>query len=409
MLRGPRLAASTPTSAPSPPSPCNAVLVSDTDPSHYFGADGEIHIENLTNGEDADVPTGPTVPVGNPVTWTYEVTNPGNLPIRGVEVTDDRGVVPVFVSGDADADGDLDVNELWLYRATGTAAGGQYENIATATGLDILEEPVADTDPSHHIGQQQPGTSNVRVKKRWVGTASVTRIFVDRNGRAPYDGAVRANSSGDSIWRSYPLSTRVTVGEVRVPRTHTATINCGGGKRPYKGGPFPVRTPAVAGRTRLCTIVNTAVEPPPLVVVDKRAERRTVREGQVVDFVITVRNIGRTAATNVGVCDRLPEALLFVRAQGSRMVQGDACWVIRRLAPGQSRRIVVTVEAVRVSRRTEVDNVVVVTDPDGALVCASRRAAAQAAMRQGRVSRSVRCPAGIAVLPAVAQAGGVTG
>ena len=45
---------------------------------------------------------GPGIPVGDPVTWTYVVTNPGNLPITDVAVTDDHaGVNPTFQGGDA--------------------------------------------------------------------------------------------------------------------------------------------------------------------------------------------------------------------------------------------------------------------------------------------------------------------
>jgi len=49
--------------------------VSDEDPSHYFGVEASIDIEKATNGEDADNPTGPLIPVGDTVTWTYVVTN----------------------------------------------------------------------------------------------------------------------------------------------------------------------------------------------------------------------------------------------------------------------------------------------------------------------------------------------
>jgi len=38
-----------------------------------------IDIEKATNGEDADNPTGPLIPVGDTVTWTYVVTNTGNV------------------------------------------------------------------------------------------------------------------------------------------------------------------------------------------------------------------------------------------------------------------------------------------------------------------------------------------
>ena len=131
--------------------------VSDTDPSHYFGSVSAIHVEKATNGVDADDPAGPQVPPGGPVVWTYEVTNPGNVPIRNVTlVDDDPRVTPEFTGGDADGDQALDPGETWAYRASGTAASGQYVNTAAATGLDVLENPLTDGDPSHHIAQIPP-------------------------------------------------------------------------------------------------------------------------------------------------------------------------------------------------------------------------------------------------------------
>ena len=48
-------------------------------------------IVKLTNGTDNDSPTGPFVPVGSTVTWTYNVTNTGNVTLTDVTVTDDNG------------------------------------------------------------------------------------------------------------------------------------------------------------------------------------------------------------------------------------------------------------------------------------------------------------------------------
>ena len=75
--------------------------LSATDPSHYFGVRSGIEIEKSTNGADADNAPGPLIAVGDPVTWTYVVTNPGNVPIADVAVTDDQaGVDPAFQGGD---------------------------------------------------------------------------------------------------------------------------------------------------------------------------------------------------------------------------------------------------------------------------------------------------------------------
>ena len=124
----------------------------DSDPSHYFGVVSGINVKKYTNGDDADTPPGPDIAPGAAVTWTYVVTNTGNLPIAQVAVADDRGVVPTLQSGDTNGDGQLDPTETWTYSATGVATAGQYQNIATASGLDTLEDPVSASDPSHYFG-----------------------------------------------------------------------------------------------------------------------------------------------------------------------------------------------------------------------------------------------------------------
>jgi uncharacterized repeat protein (TIGR01451 family) len=84
------------------------------------------------------------------------VTNPGNIDIRDVVLTDDRGVTPQRVSGDTNGDDALQPGETWVYQATGTAAVGQYVNTATVRGLDQVENPVTDSDPSHYLAQSPP-------------------------------------------------------------------------------------------------------------------------------------------------------------------------------------------------------------------------------------------------------------
>jgi len=137
--------------------PPSGPSVSDTDPSHYFGSlVGEspgINIKKYTNGQDADSPIGPLVEAGDPVTWTYEVRNIGGVPLSNVTVTDNvPGVAPVYVGGDIDGDSQLDLTEVWLFQATGTAVLGQYANIGTATGTPPTGANVTDTDPSHYFG-----------------------------------------------------------------------------------------------------------------------------------------------------------------------------------------------------------------------------------------------------------------
>ena len=121
--------------------------VTDTDPSHYFGVAPGIDIEKATNGEDADTAPGPLVESRDPVTWTYVVTNTGNVDLDPVVVTDDQlGTITCPATT-------LAVGATMTCTApVGSAIVGQYENIATVTGTPPTGADVTDTDLSHYFG-----------------------------------------------------------------------------------------------------------------------------------------------------------------------------------------------------------------------------------------------------------------
>ena len=103
----------------------------------------------MTNGDD-----GLFIHVGDAITWTYTVTNTGNVPLSGVWVDDDMLVAnPVLqaktaTTGDPDDDGILDLDEAWIYTATGVATANDpasaYENTGTAYGTGPADDEVED-------------------------------------------------------------------------------------------------------------------------------------------------------------------------------------------------------------------------------------------------------------------------
>jgi len=108
----------------------------------------EIHIEKSTNGEDADSPPGPTIPVGDEVTWTYQVWNVGNTDLVNVRVSDDQ-------LGDITCPGDtLGSGAIMNCTAVGVSTEGQYQNIATAMAnvVGMINTVVSDDDESHYLG-----------------------------------------------------------------------------------------------------------------------------------------------------------------------------------------------------------------------------------------------------------------
>jgi len=111
-----------------------------------------IDIEKATNGVDADEAPGVELIVGETATFTFVVTNTGNVPLADITVTDDVLGPICTVAG-------LDVGGSETCETTATVTEGQQQNVATATGQPIdpatgepIGDPVLADDPSNHIG-----------------------------------------------------------------------------------------------------------------------------------------------------------------------------------------------------------------------------------------------------------------
>ena len=88
--------------------------MSDTDPANYFRlGSSRLNIEKLINGQDADAATGPILAAGGTATFTYQVTNTGNIAVGSIVVVDDNGTPgsaaddfnPTFTGGDTNSNG----------------------------------------------------------------------------------------------------------------------------------------------------------------------------------------------------------------------------------------------------------------------------------------------------------------
>ena len=122
---------------------------------------------------------------GSTVTWTYVVTNTGDVRLANVTVTDDQaGVTPLYQSGDTNNNNLLDLTETWTYEATGTAVVGQYKNTGKVTG-SYGSDTVTDTDLSHYSGVAVAGTAQIG-DTVWL---DVNKNGVQDNGEVGYNGA----------------------------------------------------------------------------------------------------------------------------------------------------------------------------------------------------------------------------
>ncbi|HVK13697.1 MAG TPA: hypothetical protein VM597_33430, partial [Gemmataceae bacterium] len=115
----------------------------------------------------SDIAPGISLPVGTVVFWTYEVWTETGDALVIQTLRDDAGTpgnladdfTPVFLGGDTDGDGRLDLGELWRYTSVGVAnyqvIAGQFVNrvVVTAQGTG---SPVTDSDRSYHFGGLLP-------------------------------------------------------------------------------------------------------------------------------------------------------------------------------------------------------------------------------------------------------------
>jgi len=283
------------------------MIVQDEDPANFFGGEPGIHVEKLIHGvAQLDEPPGVLVPVGEPVEWTFVVTNTGNLPLTDVRVVDDR-LGPIDCPATTLATG-----ASMTCAATAPAEPGQHENVVTATGTDPLGTTETDEDPSHYFGV--------------VRAIELTKLV---NGEDANEAPGLEIPSGDPVVMTFEVTNpgNLTLLDVELVDDRGLTPAFTGGDTDGDGAldPGEVWTyeadlgPATPGRfDNLATVtahdgLETGVSdsdpafagstPRAGITIDKSAVRSQVRVGEVAEFVITVTNTGDAALTGVVVTD----------------------------------------------------------------------------------------------------------
>jgi len=146
-----------PTPAPSTPTPTTVepnptlppvntpVPVTPVVPSYSEPA---IDIELDTNGFDADDAPGVKLAIGDPIVWTYVVTNTGVVDLYDVVVTDN-------ISGGVCRVAFLPVAGQTSCTLTGVTGPGAFGRSAVVVGQTRDGQQVTDSDPTHHIAQDE--------------------------------------------------------------------------------------------------------------------------------------------------------------------------------------------------------------------------------------------------------------
>ncbi len=326
-----------------------------------------INIVEFVNGQDADSPTGPHVAAGSTVTFTYVVTDTGNVPLANVAVTDDKlGPITSF-TGDTNGNGLLDLTETWTYTKTATALAGQQTNVATVTAQDSTNPSttITDSNPTNYFGDNTPAISvDLSVTKTVsdatpnVGDQITFTVTLSDQGPDAATGVqvtdllpaglafVSATPSqgtynnGSGVWTvgtvnpGVPQTLGITATVVSpVAQTNTGTIS--------HADQFD---PNTANNTASATETPQQAD----LSVTKTVSDATPNVGDQITFTVTLSDQSPDAATGVQVTDLLPAGLAFVSATPSQGTfnNGSGVWTVGTVNPGVPQTLGITATVV---------------------------------------------------------------
>ncbi|WP_048205828.1 hypothetical protein [Methanococcoides methylutens] len=170
----------------------NDVEVNASDYSYYFGVSetsdsAGLSIVKLTNGEDVSSPHDLEIPAGDSVTWSYNVTNMGDVALTEIVVNDDvEGYVGTIASlGVGESNNSLSLSNISVV--------GVYQNNVTASTTHNDVEVNA-SDYSYYFGVSETSDS---------AGLSIVKLTNGEDVSSPHDLEIPA---GDSVTWSYNVT-----------------------------------------------------------------------------------------------------------------------------------------------------------------------------------------------------------
>lgn len=177
--------------------------VTAEDIAYYEGTySPALALKTLVNDNDANEAPGPYVDAGDPLHWTFVVTNTGDVRLEGIAVSRSKGEA---VSCPKTA---LDPAESMTCTAESLADEGQRHEIGTAMGADPCGVTVTATDPAYYFGRRN--APDIEIKKLIgendantppgptvaVGTTIQWRFLVTNTGNLPLQNVVVTDDQG---------------------------------------------------------------------------------------------------------------------------------------------------------------------------------------------------------------------
>ncbi len=161
----------------------NTLLIPPSRPASCGLVIPEPDIALIKTGQFVDANADACANVGETVAYTFTVSNQGNVSLSNITLTDALVASFVFVSGDTNADSNLDVTETWSYSGVYSITqadidAGLVLNTATVQGEDFNSTVVTDISGATITDDNQ--TETTLCQDPAIGLVK-TGVFVDAN------------------------------------------------------------------------------------------------------------------------------------------------------------------------------------------------------------------------------------
>ena len=257
-------------------------------------------------------------------TYTYSVTNTGNVVLTSVVVTDDNATpgdasddfLATYVSGDTDTDGQLDLTETWVFTATRAItqemvdAGTAITNLATASSSEATSLPddatisfeqtpgiaiVKTVDPALFSA---PGTATYTYTVTNTGNVVLTSVVVTDDNATPGDAS-------DDFLATYVSGDTDTDGQLDLTETWVFTATRAITQEMVDAGTAitNLATASSSEATSLPDDATISFEQTPGIAIVKTVDPALFSAPGTATYTYTVTNTGNVVLTNVVVTD----------------------------------------------------------------------------------------------------------
>ncbi|MEN9909960.1 MAG: hypothetical protein RLZZ540_3119, partial [Bacteroidota bacterium] len=176
-----------------------------------------VKTNNITVGENGCA----SLKVGDVVTYTFTVTNPGNVSLHNINVSDPHTGLSAIVlqSGDDNTNNILEVNETWIFKASYTVTqadidAGKITNRASVSGL------APDNSPVNDLSGSTPTTNEDNV----ITICTTPKITITKEGIFEDTNGNGVTNVGDKVKYTFVVTntgnttlTNVTVIDEKIP------------------------------------------------------------------------------------------------------------------------------------------------------------------------------------------------